>query len=175
MLSCRSIGRAGSDDRAHRDRLGGGGLLLVSGLLLDSIGGNMEQELAHFGIKGMHWGVRRFQQPDGTLTSAGKKRRFPTATSLQTLLRCRGHNRGTGRHSRIGQCDRPEPHRPDGAEQAPAARNDILAKRFGLPMEGYTYYFTYEETLPHRRRDFSAPLRAFSAHPKERIPFLRPE
>ena len=40
------------------------------------------------------------------------------------------------------------------AEQATAARNDILAKRFGLPMEGYTYYFTYEETLPHRRRDF---------------------
>ncbi len=40
------------------------------------------------------------------------------------------------------------------AEQAPAARNDILAKRFGFPMEGYTYYFTYEETLPHRRRDF---------------------
>lgn len=40
------------------------------------------------------------------------------------------------------------------AEQAPAARNDILAKRFGLPMEGYTYYFTYEETLPHKRRNF---------------------
>lgn len=40
------------------------------------------------------------------------------------------------------------------AEKAPAARNDILAKRFGLPMEGYTYYFTYEETLPHRKRDF---------------------
>lgn len=40
------------------------------------------------------------------------------------------------------------------AEKAPAARNDILAKRFGLPMEGYTYYFTYEETLPHRPRDF---------------------
>jgi len=40
------------------------------------------------------------------------------------------------------------------AENAPASRNDILAKRFGLPMEGYTYYFTYEETLPHRRRDF---------------------
>jgi len=40
------------------------------------------------------------------------------------------------------------------AEQAPAARNDILAKRFGIPMEGYTYYFTYEETLPHRKRDF---------------------
>lgn len=40
------------------------------------------------------------------------------------------------------------------AENAPAARNDILAKRFGLPMEGYTYYFTYEETLPHRRRSF---------------------
>lgn len=40
------------------------------------------------------------------------------------------------------------------AEKAPAARNDILAKRFGLPMEGYTYYFTYEETLPHRRRTF---------------------
>lgn len=40
------------------------------------------------------------------------------------------------------------------AENAPAVRNDILAKRFGLPMEGYTYYFTYEETLPHRKRDF---------------------
>lgn len=40
------------------------------------------------------------------------------------------------------------------AEQSPAARNDILAKRFGLPMEGYTYYFTYEETLPHRKREF---------------------
>ena len=42
----------------------------------------------------------------------------------------------------------------DRAEKAPAARNDILAKRFGIPMEGYTYYFTYEETLPHRRRDY---------------------
>ena len=42
----------------------------------------------------------------------------------------------------------------DRAESAPAARNDILAKRFGLPMEGYTYFFTYEETIPHRRRDF---------------------
>lgn len=40
------------------------------------------------------------------------------------------------------------------AEKNPAARNDILAKRFGIPMEGYTYFFTYEETLPHRRRDF---------------------
>lgn len=40
------------------------------------------------------------------------------------------------------------------AEKAPASRNDILAKRFGIPMEGYTYYFTYEETLPHRKRDF---------------------
>ena len=40
------------------------------------------------------------------------------------------------------------------AEAVPAARNDILAKRFGIPMEGYTYYFTYEETIPHRRRDF---------------------
>ena len=40
------------------------------------------------------------------------------------------------------------------AEKAPAARNDILAKRFGLPMEGYTYFFTYDETLPHRKRDF---------------------
>lgn len=40
------------------------------------------------------------------------------------------------------------------AEKAPAARNDILAKRFGIPMEGYTYYFTYEETLPHNKRDF---------------------
>jgi phage terminase large subunit-like protein len=40
------------------------------------------------------------------------------------------------------------------AEHVPSARNDILAKRFGIPMEGYTYFFTYEETLPHRRRDF---------------------
>lgn len=40
------------------------------------------------------------------------------------------------------------------AEKAPAARNDILAKRFGIPMEGYTYYFTYEETLPHRPRSY---------------------
>ena len=40
------------------------------------------------------------------------------------------------------------------AEKAPAARNDILAKRFGIPMEGYTYFFTYEETIPHRRRNF---------------------
>ena len=42
----------------------------------------------------------------------------------------------------------------DRAEQAPAARNDILAKRFGIPTEGYTYYFTYEETLPHKKRDY---------------------
>lgn len=40
------------------------------------------------------------------------------------------------------------------AEKAPASRNDILAKRFGIPMEGYTYFFTYEETLPHRVREF---------------------
>ena len=40
------------------------------------------------------------------------------------------------------------------AEQAPASRNDILAKRFGLPMEGYTYYFTYEETIPHPKSEF---------------------
>lgn len=40
------------------------------------------------------------------------------------------------------------------AEKAPAARNDILAKRFGIPMAGYTYFFPYEETMPHRRRDF---------------------
>ena len=40
------------------------------------------------------------------------------------------------------------------AEQNPAVRNDILAKRFGIPLEGYTYYFTYEETLIHRRRNF---------------------
>ena len=42
----------------------------------------------------------------------------------------------------------------DRAEQAPSTRNDILAKRFGIPMEGYTYFFTYEETKPHNRRDF---------------------
>ena len=40
------------------------------------------------------------------------------------------------------------------AEKAPASRNDILAKRFGIPMEGYTYFFTYEETLPHRHKEF---------------------
>lgn len=40
------------------------------------------------------------------------------------------------------------------AEKAPATRNDILAKRFGIPMEGYTYFFTYEETIPHRKREF---------------------
>lgn len=40
------------------------------------------------------------------------------------------------------------------AENAPATRNDILAKRFGIPMEGYTYFFTYEETQPHRKREF---------------------
>lgn len=40
------------------------------------------------------------------------------------------------------------------AEKAPAARNDILAKRFGIPMEGYTYFFTYEETIPHPTRHF---------------------
>lgn len=40
------------------------------------------------------------------------------------------------------------------AEQSPDARNDILAKRFGIPMEGYTYFFTYEETEPHRKQDF---------------------
>lgn len=41
------------------------------------------------------------------------------------------------------------------AEKAPASRNDILAKRFGIPMEGFTYYFTYEETVPHRHRTFN--------------------
>ena len=40
------------------------------------------------------------------------------------------------------------------AEKAPSAKNDILAKRFGIPMEGYTYFFTYEETKPHRKRDY---------------------
>lgn len=40
------------------------------------------------------------------------------------------------------------------AEKAPASRNDILAKRFGIPMEGYTYFFTYEETLPHRKKNY---------------------
>ena len=42
----------------------------------------------------------------------------------------------------------------DRAEKAPATRNDILAKRFGIPMEGYTYFFTFEETIPHRPRNF---------------------
>ena len=40
------------------------------------------------------------------------------------------------------------------AENAPQARNDILAKRFGIPMEGYTYFFTYDETIPHRKRQY---------------------
>lgn len=42
------------------------------------------------------------------------------------------------------------------AEKSPAARNDILAKRFGLPMEGFTYYFTYEETIPHRKSYYNS-------------------
>lgn len=42
----------------------------------------------------------------------------------------------------------------DRAENNPAVRNDILAKRFGIPMEGYTYYFTYDKTLPHRKRQY---------------------
>lgn len=42
----------------------------------------------------------------------------------------------------------------DRAEKAPASRNDILAKRFGIPMEGYTYFFTYEETLPHKKKSY---------------------
>jgi phage terminase large subunit-like protein len=40
------------------------------------------------------------------------------------------------------------------AEKAPATRNDILAKRFGIPMEGHTYFFTYDDTVPHRKREF---------------------
>ena len=56
----------------------------------------------------------------------------------------------------LGITDRYETYQLDveRAEKAPAARNDILAKRFGIPMEGYTYYFTYEETLPHRPRTY---------------------
>lgn len=56
----------------------------------------------------------------------------------------------------IGKTVTPEVYQldVDRAEQNPAVRNDILAKRFGIPLEGYTYYFTYEETIPHRRRDF---------------------
>ncbi len=56
----------------------------------------------------------------------------------------------------IGALNKYEAYQQDveKAEAAPATRNDILAKRFGIPMEGYTYYFTYEETLPHRRRDY---------------------
>lgn len=56
----------------------------------------------------------------------------------------------------IGKTVSPEAYQLDveRAEQNPAAKNDILAKRFGIPLEGYTYYFTYEETIPHRRRDY---------------------
>ena len=56
----------------------------------------------------------------------------------------------------IGKTVTPEIYQLDveRAEQNPSARNDILAKRFGIPLEGYTYYFTYEETLPHRHRDY---------------------
>lgn len=56
----------------------------------------------------------------------------------------------------IGKTVTPEVYQLDveRAEQNPAVKNDILAKRFGIPLEGYTYYFTYEETLPHRRRDY---------------------
>lgn len=49
------------------------------------------------------------------------------------------------------------------AEKAPATRNDILAKRFGIPMEGYTYFFTYEETLPHRRKEYNGMLCSLGA------------
>lgn len=51
----------------------------------------------------------------------------------------------------------------DRAEKAPSTRNDILAKRFGIPMEGYTYFFTYEETLPHRRKEYNGMLCALGA------------
>lgn len=56
----------------------------------------------------------------------------------------------------IGKTVTPEVYQLDveRAEQNPAVKNDILAKRFGIPLEGYTYYFTYEETLTHRRRDY---------------------
>lgn len=56
----------------------------------------------------------------------------------------------------IDALDKWEAYRNDveRAENAPATRNDILAKRFGIPMEGYTYFFTYNETLPHRKRDY---------------------
>jgi len=56
----------------------------------------------------------------------------------------------------IDALDKWEAYRNDveRAENAPASRNDILAKRFGIPMEGYTYFFTYNETLPHRKRDY---------------------
>lgn len=56
----------------------------------------------------------------------------------------------------IGKTVTPEVYQLDveRAEQNPSVKNDILAKRFGIPLEGYTYYFTYEETLPHRRRDY---------------------
>ena len=56
----------------------------------------------------------------------------------------------------IGKTVTPEVYQldVDRAEQNPSVRNDILAKRFGIPCEGYTYYFTYEETIPHRRRDY---------------------
>lgn len=49
------------------------------------------------------------------------------------------------------------------AEKNPAARNDILAKRFGIPLEGFTYYFTYEETLPHPKQDFDGMICALGA------------
>lgn len=56
----------------------------------------------------------------------------------------------------IGKTVTPEVYQldVDRAEQNPSVRNDILAKRFGIPCEGYTYYFTYEETIPHRRREY---------------------
>ena len=61
------------------------------------------------------------------------------------------------------------------AENNPTARNDILAKRFGIPMEGYTYFFTYEETLPHRHRNFWPTCRraTTSAHSRSCSPWTR--
>lgn len=75
---------------------------------------------------------------------------------LDTLEEINNPNMWVKANPNLGKTVRYETYQldVDRAEKAPAARNDILAKRFGIPCEGMTYFFTYEETMPHKKRDF---------------------